>query len=83
MSQQTPHTVLIIRHGEKPEDVGDAHLSPKGHCRAAALSALFDAKHNGGAYPAIDALLATAYSKGEPSAGAHRQGVGGRARLGN
>ena len=58
-----PNTVFIIRHGEKPEDSGDVHLSPKGYQRAAALSELFNAKHNDGGHPTIDALFATAYSK--------------------
>lgn len=58
-----PKLVLIIRHGEKPTEEGDLHLAPKGYQRAGALAALFDAKHNGGAYPAIDALFAAGNSK--------------------
>ncbi|HEX9489176.1 MAG TPA: DUF938 domain-containing protein, partial [Stellaceae bacterium] len=50
------------RHGEKPGE-GDAHLAPKGYQRAGALAALFDAKRNGGAYPAIDALFAAASTR--------------------
>jgi broad specificity phosphatase PhoE len=56
-------TVFIIRHGEKRLQADDVHLSPKGYQRAGALSALFDAKRNGAAFPAIDVLLATACSK--------------------
>ena len=58
-----PTTIFIIRHGEKPQDQGDVHLSPKGYQRAGALAALFDARHNGGAYPALDALFAAANSE--------------------
>jgi hypothetical protein len=58
-----PKTIFMIRHGEKPEDESDVHLSSKGYQRAGALSALFNANHNGGAYPPIDAVFATAYSK--------------------
>ena len=32
-----PRTIFIIRHAEKPDDVGDPHLSEKGRQRAAAL----------------------------------------------
>src|ERR1700730_2853249 len=58
-----PKTVFIIRHGEKPQQADDVHLSPQGYQRAAALSALFDAKRNGATFPTIDALFATACSK--------------------
>ncbi|HEX6842779.1 MAG TPA: hypothetical protein VF113_14685 [Stellaceae bacterium] len=57
-----PKLVLIIRHGEKPE-AGDRRLAPRGYQRAGALSALFDAEHNGAAYPAIDALFAATNTK--------------------
>jgi broad specificity phosphatase PhoE len=32
-----PKTIFIIRHAEKPDDLGDPHLSPRGQQRAAAL----------------------------------------------
>jgi broad specificity phosphatase PhoE len=32
-----PHTIFIIRHAEKPDDVNDPHLSDKGRRRADAL----------------------------------------------
>src|SRR5260221_2649078 len=57
-----PKLVLIIRQGEKPGE-GDAHPPPKGYQRAGALAALFAAKRNGGAYPAIDALFAAASTR--------------------
>ncbi len=57
-----PELVFIIRHGEKPGG-DDVHLAPKGYQRAGALAALFDAGRNGGVYPAIDALFATARSR--------------------
>jgi len=34
-----PRQVLIIRHGEKPDDAGDIHLTSRGAARAAALLA--------------------------------------------
>lgn len=55
-------TVYIVRHGEKPEDETDIHLSPRGATRAAALGVLFDHSHSGGAYAPITSLYATASS---------------------
>ena len=50
--------ILLIRHGEKPADMTDPHLSDQGRARAAMLAAQLPAL-----YPNIAKLYATAPSK--------------------
>jgi phosphohistidine phosphatase SixA len=50
--------ILLIRHGEKPADNTDPHLSDQGRARAAMLAAQLPAL-----YPAIAKLYATAPSR--------------------
>jgi hypothetical protein len=59
-------TILLIRHGEKPSDKTDVHLTLRGRVRAGALAAFFDSRFNS-AIPAIGTIYATA-----DSAGSHR-----------
>ncbi len=54
----TPTTVLLIRHGEKPMDINDSHLSQEGLARAAMLAIQIPRL-----YPALSSLFATAESK--------------------
>ncbi len=64
-----PALVILIRHAEKPgeskghpvsdDDTTDPNLAPLGYYRAGAYAAYFDAKLNGGLYPAIDHIFAT------------------------
>ncbi|MCW2246991.1 hypothetical protein M2352_002582 [Azospirillum fermentarium] len=57
----TPKTVLLIRHGEKPDDDTDPNLSAKGWARACAITDTLPALVPKGADP-IAAVVATAPS---------------------
>ncbi len=52
-----PNTILIIRHGEKPDDHSDLHLSDVGRVRADMLAKTLPAM-----YPNLSVLFATAPS---------------------
>lgn len=54
----TPTMVLLIRHGEKPTDINDSHLSQDGLARATMLAIEIPRL-----YPALSSLFATAESK--------------------
>ena len=62
-----PRQVLIIRHGEKPDDGTDIHLTSRGAARAAALPSLFEIPPTFPTKPAAfarpDFLYATKASK--------------------
>lgn len=58
MERAYPARILVIRHGEKPDDPKNPHLSAVGEMRAAML-----AKKLPTLYPHIDALFATALSR--------------------
>lgn len=55
MMSESPATILVIRHGEKPADKGNPHLSDEGNRRAQMLAATLPA-----IYPSLAALFATA-----------------------
>jgi hypothetical protein len=67
-----PALVILIRHAEKPgeskghaitdDETTDPNLAPLGYYRAGAYAAYFDATLNGGLYPEIDHIFATAAS---------------------
>ncbi|WP_148219792.1 hypothetical protein [Azospirillum sp. B510] len=57
----TPNTVLLIRHGEKPDGDTDPNLSGKGWQRACSITTTLPALVPTGA-PAISAVVATAPS---------------------
>ncbi len=69
---EPPSLVILIRHAEKPgeskghavtdEEATDPNLAPLGYYRAGAYAAYFDAEKNGGLYPPIDHIFATAAS---------------------
>ncbi len=52
-----PATILIIRHGEKPDNKGDLHLSDAGRVRADMLAQTMPS-----IYPSLSVLFATAPS---------------------
>ena len=52
-----PTTILIIRHGEKPDDHGDLHLSDAGRVRAAMLAKILPSF-----YPKLSVLFSSAAS---------------------
>ena len=54
----TPSMVLLIRHGEKPVEITDPHITPDGRARAAMLAIQIPRL-----YPALSRLIATAPSK--------------------
>ncbi|WP_434624929.1 hypothetical protein [Azospirillum sp. B2RO_4] len=60
-SKHAPNTILMIRHGEKPNDDSDPNLSGKGWQRACAITGTLPALVPAGA-PAISAVVATAPS---------------------
>jgi len=41
LARATPSRIIIVRHGEKPTDPSNPHLSPLGYQRADALTKLF------------------------------------------
>jgi hypothetical protein len=53
-----PRQIVILRHAEKPDDIGDPHLSPAGTQRATMLATLIPQR-----FPNPDFLFATAPSK--------------------
>jgi hypothetical protein len=67
-----PSLVILIRHAEKPgeskghvitdDETTDPNLAPLGYYRAGAYAAYFDSELNGGLYPPIDHIFATAAS---------------------
>jgi hypothetical protein len=69
---EPPSLVILIRHAEKPgeskghaitdDETTDPNLSPLGYYRAGAYAAYFDAEKNGGLYPPVDYIFATAAS---------------------
>jgi phosphohistidine phosphatase SixA len=53
-----PARIIIVRHGEKPDDASDPNLAPQGQERAQALATILPQK-----YPNISYIFASAPSK--------------------